>query len=310
MKRYLAAALALLTMFCPVAMTQAKEQGEAGNSQGLTETVSTMRVIGELTFGPDGKVTKFNWREVNDPAVDAYIKKTIMGWKFQPYLRDGIPVSATIYFQMTLAAHAKGDDRFEISVDNTFFYGPPSLNDLQRRAVTLGSDGKPKCVENCLISMPRKKPDYPPGLAKAGVSGAVMVHLYLNPDGTVADAMVAQSALYNVRGDDRVLDEALKTLEQESLDYARKLRAAPGSGSPLAGDSHLVAAIPFIFRMEGQKTDNLGVWRLEQRGKRSVAPWLVHDPKRWIGVSDTAGNGFMAMKDSPYKLVPEETHTP
>lgn len=309
-KRSMIVGLVLAALSCSVVKTQAKEPELVTNSHGLTETVSTMRVLGSLTYGPDGKVTNFKWNSVGDPAIDAFVKKAIEGWKFQPYLQDGVAVTVSPYFQITLAARSKGNDSFEISVDNLFFYGPPSLQQVQKRAITLGSDGKPKCVENCFISMPRKKPDYPASLAKAGVSGAVMVHLYLNPDGTVANAMVAQSALYNVRGDDKMMDDALKTMEEEALDYARKVRAAPGSGSPLVGDQHYVGALPFIFQMEGTKSDNLGTWRLEQRSSRSVAPWLVHSPKRWIGVSDTAGNGFMAMKDSPYRLAQDKATTP
>ncbi|PNS08562.1 hypothetical protein [Solilutibacter silvestris] len=303
----LAVAVALAALTCPAAVTQAKEPPALVTSdRGLTESVLTMRVRGDLTFGPDGVVKEHHITTKLDPKVAEYIDKTIGKLKFKPYLQDGVPVNAKTYFQITLAAHPK-DGGYAISVDNSQFNDTEYLPSKELRKQVKSSR---KCVVDCIVYAP-DPPVYPMGLWAAGVSGGVMVHLYLNPDGTVADAVVAQSALYNIRGNDGLLDYARKLMEDQSLEYARHIRAAPGSGSPLVGDDHLVATLPFDFNPNGRsKTDNEGKWRLEQRGKRNVASWLANDPDRWVGVSDTSGGGFMAMKDSPYKLVPNDAHTP
>ncbi len=295
----MAAALALL-LAGPITMVQAKEPPALVTSDhGLTESVMTMRVRGDLTFGPDGVVREHHVATKLDPAVAAFVDKAIDGWKFKPYLQDGIPVNARTYFQMTLAARDQGADKYEISVDHA------SFTDDETYGGHKAALNKSKCVIDCIVSQPAA-PAY-----MGQVNGGVIVHLYLNPDGTVADAVIGQSALYSVRGRDKVLDDARKVFEKIALRYARGVRFAPGSGSPLVGDNHFVGALPFVFQMdERHDSDNLGRWRLEQRGKRTIAPWLIHDPARWVGVSDTSGSGFIAMKDSPYKLVSDQAHTP
>lgn len=292
-------ALALVLLAGPAAMMQAKESQLVTNDHGLTESVMTMRVRGDLTFGPDGVVKEHHVATKLDPAVAAFVDKAIDGWKFKPYLQDGIPVNARTYFQMTLAARDQGADKYEISVDHA------SFTDDETYGGHKAALNKSKCVIDCIVSQPAA-PAY-----MGQVNGGVIVHLYLNPDGTVADAVIGQSALYSVRGRDKVLDDARKVFEKIALRYARGVRFAPGSGSPLVGDNHLVGGMSFAFQMdERHESDNLGKWRLEQRGKRNVASWLANSPDRWIGVSDTSGSGFVAMKDSPYKLVSEVAGAP
>jgi len=293
-------ALALALLVCPAMRTQAKEPELVTNSRGLTETVMTMRVRGDLIFGPDGMVKEHHIETKLDPKMIEYVDKIVEKWRFMPVTQDGKPVNAKSYFQVTLAARTHGADSYELSMDNARFSDKAFLT--QQELDGQGKDAQ-KCGTDCIASEPMMRPRYPVGLMQAGVCGAVMLHLYLNPDGTVADAIVAQSALYNVRGGDKTLDDARKLLEKDVLRYARQLRMAPGSGSALVGDNHRVGALPVEFRMEDVKIDNEGVWRLEQRGRRNIASWLASDPDRWIGVSDTVGSGFLSMEDNKYKLV-------
>ncbi len=307
-KRSMVAGLALALLACPVAMTLAKEPPALVTSDhGLTESVMTMRVRGDLEFGPDGTVKQHHVvTKLTDPNIVAYVDRMVASLKFQPYLQDGQPVTARTYFQMTLGARAHGSDSYDLAVDNTRFSDKPFKTWKER-----DRDRESKCVVDCIVSQPAL-PGYPVGLMRAGISGAVVVHLYLNPDGTVADAQVAQSALFSVRGADKLLDDARKLLEKESLRFARGVRAAPGSGSPLVGDNHHVAALPFLFHASRDvDNDNEGTWRLEQRGQRNVASWFAMDPDRWIGVSDLdAGSGLMAMNASRYKLAKDGNKAP
>ena len=305
-KRTMMAGLALVLLAGP-AMAQAKEPELVTNDRGLTDSVMTMRVRGDLTFGPDGVVKEHHIVTKLDPKMIEYVDKTIGKWKFKPVTQDGKPVNAKSYFQATLAARAQGADSYELAVDNVRFSDKQFLTQQELDGQAKDSQ---KCLKDCIASEPVVRPRYPVGLMQAGVSGAVMVHLYLNSDGSVADAIVAQSSLYNIRGGDKTLDDARKLLEKDVLRYARQLRMAPGSGSPLVGDSHLIGALPVVFRMEGVEIDNEGAWRLEQRSRRNIASWLVSDPDRWIGVSDAAGNGFVAMNNNSYKLVPSDGKAP
>lgn len=305
-KRLRMTAFALALLAGPVLTTQAKEPELVTNTHGLTESVMTMRVRGDLVFGPDGVVKEQHIATKLDPKVAENVGKIISSWKFQPYLQDGVAVNAKTYFQLTLAARPSTSG-YDISLDNRRFSDQPYLSEEE---LLREEKNHPKCVMDCIVSQPRL-PSYPAGLFRANVSGAVMVHLYLNPDGSVADAVIAQSSLYNIRGRDKLLDDARKLLERDVLRFARGLKLAPASGSPLVGDNHLVGALPIVFNArEGVLTDNDGKWRLEQRGMRNIAPWFVNDPDRWIGVSDAGGSGFVAMKGSPYKLAPDAARAP
>lgn len=301
-KRTVLAALALVLLAGPAAMTQAKEPGLVTFDRGLTESVMTMRVRGDLTFGPDGLVKEHHIATKLGPEVAVYVDRAIGKLKFRPYLQDGVPVNAKTYFQMTLAARPNGADSYELGVDGLHF-NDKAFRTWQEELERTKNPGK--CIENCIVSQPPA-----PRYGGVQVNGGVIVHLYLNPDGTVADAVVAQSALYSVRGMDRVIDGVRKQFEKIALNYARQVRFAPGSGSPLVGDNHFVGALPFDFALENAKTDNEGVWRLEQRSHRNVASWLANAPDRWIGISETAGGGFLAMKDSKYKLVADPASAP
>lgn len=300
-------ALALM-LVCPVAMTQAKEPALVTNDRGLTESVMTMQVRGDLTFGTDGVVKEHHIATKLDPKIAAYVDEVIGKWKFQPYRQDGVAVNARTYFLMTLAARAKGSENYELTLDSRHFGDKPFMTREERQKEDEAKSSR-KCVTECMVFEPRR-PGYPVGLMMAGVGGGVIVHLYLNPDGSVADAVVGQSALYNIRGGDKVLDDARKLLEKSVLRYAKQIRFTPGTGSPLVGDNHLVGALPVEFLIEGMNLDNDGVWRLEQRGKANLASWLVNDPDRWVGVSDTSGGGFIAMADSPYKLASDSAKAP
>lgn len=301
MKSGIAAAFALALMVGST-MTQAKEPELVRNSKGLTDTVLTMRVRGDLTFGPDGVIKEHHLSTTKlDPVVAAFIDESIGRWKFKPVDKDGAPVNGKTYFQMTVIARPRGDNNYALSVDNARFSDDPTLGMSEYK-----QKGKGKCVTNCILSRP-PMPSYPVGI---GVSAGVMVHLYLNPDGTVADARVAQSALYGVRDDDEALNDARKQFEKVALAYVKHIRFAPGSGSALRGDEHRAAALPFIFQMQGTVTSNLGEWRLEQRSQRNFAPWLASNPDRWIGASDTDGGGFVAMEESKYKLTSGSDRAP
>ena len=70
-KRSMMAAVALALLACPAVMTQAKEPEWVTNSHGLTESVMTMRVRGDLTFGPDGVVKEHHIATKLDPKVAA-----------------------------------------------------------------------------------------------------------------------------------------------------------------------------------------------------------------------------------------------
>ncbi|MGG6463218.1 hypothetical protein [Solilutibacter silvestris] len=308
MKRGIFAAFVLAVMACPVMKVQAEDRNNTTVVQASAETVMTMRVRGEIMIGSDGLVKSHRIETQVDPKIAEFVDKTIAGWKFQPFVKDGVPIVLRGKFQMTLGARAKDADNYVISVDNARFneISTSSMQDVMQRAADLGKDGKLKCENTgCLVSQPRS-PVYPTALVQAGVSGSVMTHLYVNPNGTVADAVVAQSTLYNVRGDGKTLDDARKQLEEVALKFVRGVKFSPGSGAKLGDDDHFAIAFPIEFHIQGAMLNNEGVWRLEQRSRRNVASWLVRNPDRWIGVSDVAGSVVMPMIDSKIKLVSDK----
>src|SRR5580765_6358854 len=93
----LAAAVALAALACPALVTQAKEQQLVTNDRGLTESVMTMRVTGDLVFGTDGVVKEHHVATKLDPKTAEYVDRTIDKMKFRPYLQDGVPVNAKTF---------------------------------------------------------------------------------------------------------------------------------------------------------------------------------------------------------------------
>ena len=181
------------------------------------ESVLTMRVDGELTIGTEGQVLSYKIRSKLAPTLQAMLDKSIPRWQLTPVRQGGKPVNAKTPMRITLAA-TQIPQGYEVRIDNVVFT-PISKEDYEAKiaaaraireggeAITVGDapPSQPVVFDSKRMLSP---PRYPVGLMRAGVSGAVLLHLRLNPDGTVADVVASQSSLFDIKGASGILDKA------------------------------------------------------------------------------------------------------
>ena len=272
------------------------------------ESVLTMRVDGELTIGTEGQVVAYNIRSKLDPTLQALLDKTIPRWHLAPVRQGGKPVNAKTPMRITLAA-TQIPQGYEVRLDNVVFT-PISKEDYAAReaaaraireggeAITVGDapPAQPVLLDSKRMLSP---PRYPTGLMRAGVSGAVLLHLRLNPDGTVADVVASQSSLFDIKGSSSILDKARGLLEKESIRAARSWTWQVHAAHPeLLTADDLTVRVPIEFRLDAPSKDGgeaVAVWRQEFRGPNLPVPWLVGKAgQQLVGVSDLTGSEQVA----------------
>ena len=272
------------------------------------ESVLTMRVDGELTIGTEGQVVAYNIRSKLDPALQALLDKTIPRWHLAPVRQGGKSVNAKTPMRITLAA-TQIPQGYEVRLDNVVFT-PISKEDYAAReaaaraireggeAITVGDapPAQPVLLDSKRMLSP---PRYPTGLMRAGVSGAVLLHLRLNPDGTVADVVASQSSLFDIKGSSSILDKARGLLEKESIRAARSWTWQVHAAHPeLLTADDLTVRVPIEFRLDAPSKDGgeaVAMWRQEFRGPNLPVPWLVGKAgQQLVGVSDLTGGEQVA----------------
>ena len=280
------------------------------------ESVLTMRVNGELTIGTEGQVLSYKIRSKLDPALQVMLDKSIPRWQLTPVRQGGKPVNAKTPMRITLAA-TQIPQGYEVRLDNVVFT-PISKEDYEAKAAAaraIREGGEAITVGDAPPSQPvvfdsgrmLQPPRYPVGLMRAGVSGAVLLHLRLNPDGTVADVVASQSSLFDIKGASGILDKARGLLEKESIRAARSWSWHVDAAHPeLLTADDLTVRVPIAFRMDSpgkQGDDNTAVWRQEFRGPNLPVPWLLGKPgEQVVGVSDL-NNGEQVSGSSPFQLI-------
>ena len=272
------------------------------------ESVLTMRVDGELTIGNEGQVVAYNIRSKLDPTLQALLDKTIPRWHLAPVRQGGKSVNAKTPMRITLAA-TQIPQGYEVRLDNVVFT-PISKEDYAAReaaaraireggeAITVGDapPAQPVLLDSKRMLSP---PRYPTGLMRAGVSGAVLLHLRLNPDGTVADVVASQSSLFDIKGSSSILDKARGLLEKESIRAARSWTWQVHAAHPeLLTADDLTVRVPIEFRLDAPSKDGgeaVAMWRQEFRGPNLPVPWLVGKAgQQLVGVSDLTGSEQVA----------------
>ncbi|MGV8923830.1 MAG: hypothetical protein ACOH1L_10875 [Thermomonas sp.] len=284
-----------------------------------SESVLTLRLNGQLTIDPEGRVKSYEIRSELPPGIQGIVERAVTKWTFAPILMGGKPVTAQSPMSITLAA-TEADGRYLVRVDNVVFRPNTKEDyeqalDAQKQAAALGvvieTAGEPaRVTQPPVISAKRMRPPaYPPEMLIGRVEGIVLMVLRLNPDGTVAEAIATQSSLLNVKGRPEVLDRVRQKLERSALSAARRWTFNVGAADPaLLTPEDLTVRTPveYLIRSPGSKDSTLaGIWRQEFRGPNLPVPWLSEQANRRIGVSDLATGEFFAGA-SRFRLVDED----
>lgn len=265
------------------------------------ESVLTLRVDGDVTIDPEGKVLAYQLLTELDPQIEKLITRAVPAWRFKPILRGGSGVSANSPMRITLAAK-ETNGGYEVRVDNVVFRAITKANseaELTSEKMTGGmahasGESAPKASITADTLLP---PLYPDGLGRAGVEGLVLLNMRLKPDGTVAEVFASQSSLFNLKGKPVLLDRARTVLEKSAVMAARQWRFKVEAREPSAlKASDLTVRVPVEYILHGgQMTGSLaGKWRHEYRGPNSRVPWLLEEELQRVGVSDLDGGEILA----------------
>lgn len=282
---------------------------QAPVEQVKSESVLTMRVDGELSIDPEGRVMDYRITTKLDPQVEKLVGRAVPAWRFKPILVDGKPAIATSPMRITLLAEEMAQG-YRVTVDNVVFqpntkeqYEAEQASQKAHPRMSVAGEAPAPLV--WITSKRLQPPKYPSELQRVGVEGIVLLNLRLNPDGTVAEVFAAQSSLLNVRGGSTLLDRARTMLERNASAAAKRwtFDVATESAEPLSAESLTVRVpVDYMLALPGAAPDPVaGTWRHEFRGPNLTAPWLPDEQASKIGVSDLNGNEMLAGV-SPFEL--------
>ena len=308
-----------LRMMAALAAALAVASAQAGTKVQIAqgESVLTLRVDGELTIDPEGRVKDYAIRTKLEPQIQKLVSKAVPGWRFMPVEVDGQRVNAKSPMRITLAAtETKGG--YEVRVDNVVFT-PNSKEDYEAqrasekalaaegKTLALSGDPSPPGQPVLITAIKMTPPGYPKGLLMAGVEGIVLLNLRLNPDGTVAEVFASQSSLLNIKGRPELLDRARVMLEKNAASAANKWTfTVDAKDSASLTPSDLTVRVPVDYRLSspGARDGSLsGTWRNEFRGPNYPVPWLLGvDGEQAVGVSDFNGGGEYLAGASRFEL--------
>lgn len=240
------------------------------------ESVLIARVDGRIAIDAQGVPIDYRIETELTDKVRTLLDKAVRGWRFEPVLVDGKPVTAEARMRVTLVAREQGDG-LRVGIDNVIF--PTDADSANLSEVKAAK----------LRVMPPKYPGY---AASLGVEGRVLLHLKLSLDGRVEDVVAVQSSLAKVAGKDELLGKLIAEFEEASLKAARNWRfEVHDTRSSGEAEEGITFAIPVDYLMRDKRGQKQGVWATEVRGPKRVAPW--HDDKQnfqQVGVSDVSGN--------------------
>lgn len=273
------------------------------------EAVLTLRVDGELSINPEGKVADYRIITKLDPQLERLVRRAVPGWRFKPILVDGKPVIASSPMRITLSAEEM-DQGYKVVVDNVVFrpntreeWEAEQASRRARPRMSVAGEAPPSMVWITPNSL--QPPKYPSGMQRSGVEGIVVLILRLHPDGTVAEVFASQSSLLNVKGSGGLLDRARLMLERSAAAAAKRWTFTVAAEDPAAmSAAALTVMVPVDYSLGNPAAGPellTGTWRHEFRGPNQQAPWLPAGNARKIGVSDLTGNEILAGV-SPFAL--------
>lgn len=249
------------------------------------DSIMTTRVDSEIKIDPSGALVDYRSETPLPENVRANLEKQVRGWRFEPVLVQGQPVTARARMRITLAARDIGNEQYAVSVDNVTF----PAND---QAVMPDAPAPVTSIQSRKMGAPA----YPRELAMAGVSSMVLVYLRLSPEGRVLEAVPVQTSLFNAKGSKQTLAKGVTLFERASVRAARdwQFEVKLHGQNPSARD--LTVSIPIEYYAPNHRETRPGQWRTEVRGERREAAWLRGDAQaQRIGVSDLTSGELLPL---------------
>ncbi len=284
----------LLSPFGGSASDAIQSRSTEGMAIGAGEALITMRVDGQIAIDEQGKVLDYRIDTEIQPELRALIDKAVPNWLFWPVIVDGKPIAARTGMRITLAGTAV-DKGYRIAVDNVTF----SSKDAPGQSAHARIPASPG-VEMSVKS--RKSRIHFPGYR---VSGLVVVHVRISPQGKIEEIGASQSSLFHLTGGSKLLAKARKAMEDSAIKGIRGWTFNVETHGRTPKPEELSGAISVEFVWNADSADQLhetGVWRHELRGPYQAPAWL-RDTRlaQRVGSSDMGGSDMTPLS-SPVRL--------
>jgi TonB family protein len=245
------------------------------------ESLMSLQVEGEVDIDAAGNVVAFRFDAPPPASLRPSLERTVQGWKFVAEDADAPMKAQTIDMHIAVAARESAG-AYLARIDNV-------------RLSAKAPDGKPlRGYETDTVAVQSRSmraPAYPSALNQLEIEGKVLVAVLLDPDGSVADAAVVQSAVLDAREQSDGLRRAMQWFEASALAAAKRWRfdVTPLAGVPTPKD--LTLFVPVNYGMWGKRNEPER-WRPIVRTEHTPPPWLpATDVRSRLGVADVGGGG-------------------
>lgn len=286
-KLFVAVAFAALFM---TAMPVVASDGNGGVAAVRERIESSMVVRGDVSIEIDGSVSavQLDKEDKLPVGVVKMVREAGLQWRFEPVIKDGVPVPALAPMSVRVIARKLDGERYEISLRGVNF-ARFDVDDPQN-----------------IARIEMKPPRYPEQAYRSGVSGSVYLLLKVGRDGKVQDAFAEQVNLtfLSRESDQR---RARELLAKSAVAGARQWSfRVPTQGSEAAQPFWNVR-VPVSYSLDkgGAEGNEQGRWVSYVPGPRERAPW--RDDSEQPGFSpDALADGSVNLVDNngPRLLTP------
>lgn len=212
-----------------------------------------MTADGVVQIAPDGHVSDYRLNDGLSPTIAELVRKSVMGWRFEPVVVDGRAVVAKTAMQIELSAEpaAGKADEFVVRVTEVKFGSP-------KRA-----GGRP--------------PHYPEQAAHAGLTAKTVVAIRLDGDGKVVEAVPYQTHLSTQFPGENQAQRWRHLFEQESVSAAKTWRfdvTEIVDGKSADG----TVLVPVVYYLSRTPRSNSGMWQSYFAGPVHEIPWRKQAP--------------------------------
>ena len=291
---FLAAALACAW---PTAATVAARSTTPASN--VVENVLSMPVDGVIAINADGSVRSFTVNTQVTPGLASMLETMVPQWRFELKPVDGVVQPVEARMRISLAA-TQAETGYQVRIENvTFPHGDGA------KAVHAARTGS-------LTFTPKdmSPPRYPRELERAGVTGKVLLGLYVGPDGHMRDVVPVQVMLYNVRARDRTMTRLIELMEDNAVQTARGWTvqvASVGAMPTSPKDFTTYTSVEYVLTrghatpdpMDERDAKAAGKWVLVSRTPKRSMPWVSGiEGLQDVGVADVQSGEMVPLASS------------
>jgi hypothetical protein len=209
--------------------------------------------FGSLTVEPDGRVSEVTLDARLKPPFRSAFEDAIRRWQFQPIVQDGHPIRAVGHMSLTLFLETdRSADSVRAGFERVDFVDAPEDQRMSR-------------AEMHEQGLRLRPPQYPVGVAMAGVGGELMMLVEVDEQGEVLRAEPQSASLF-VSSDSRpsAVEDAYEQLAKATRRAAMRWK--------LPNLEERTALVPVVFSAPGQTSD---FWRPIYDVAIVPQPWML-----------------------------------